>query len=102
MARTIPTLPIPARRALKKLGRDIKDARRRRRIPAAVVADRARISPRTLVKVEKGDAAVSMGIYAAVLFALGLIHRLSDLADAGKDLVGRRLEEEKLPKRIRL
>jgi hypothetical protein len=56
----------------------------------------------TLNRIEKGDAAVSVGNYATVLFALGLVERLSDLADATQDTVGRELEEEQLPQRIRL
>ncbi len=96
------TTPIPVRRAIRKLGQDIRDARRRRRIPVAVLAERASISRTTLYKVEQGDTAVSMGTYATVLFALGMIDRLSSVADAGHDMVGRQLEEEHLPKRIRL
>ena len=65
------TLPIPVRRALGKLGTDIRDARRRRRIPTAVMAERALISRMTLNKVEKGNPGVSLGIYATVLFVLG-------------------------------
>jgi hypothetical protein len=42
-----------------------------------------------------------MGIYATVLFVLGLIDRLGALADARVDTVGLALEEERLPKRIR-
>ncbi len=95
------TLPIPAKRALGKLGQDIKDARRRRRISTQMMADRAFISRTTLNKVEKGDAGVAMGIYATVLFILGLSGRLNDLADLQFDIVGRTLEEERLPKRIR-
>ena len=49
---------MPARRALTKLGHDIKDARRRRRIPSAVAAERSSISRMTLLKVEKGDELV--------------------------------------------
>jgi transcriptional regulator with XRE-family HTH domain len=94
-------LPIPVRRALRKLGRDIRDARRRRRIPLAVVADRASISRTTLIKLEKGDPGVAMGIYATVLFVLGLAERIADLADAKNDPVGLQLEEEHLPQRIR-
>ena len=94
-------LPIPVRRALRKLGRDIRDARRRRRIPLAIVADRASISRTTLIKLEKGDTGVAMGIYATVLFVLGLAERIADLADAKSDPVGLQLEEEHLPQRIR-
>ena len=94
--------PIPVARALRKLGHDIRDARRRRRIPVAILAERASISRTTLVKVEKGDPGVSLGIYATVLFALGMVDRLADLADPKHDAVGLELEEERLPERIRL
>ena len=59
------------------------------------------ISRTTLVKVEKGDAGVSLGTYATVLFALGMIDRLSDLADIRHDVRGLELDEENLPQRIR-
>jgi hypothetical protein len=93
--------PIPAARALRKLGNDIKDARRRRRIPAEIAAGRASISRTTLVKIEKGDPGVAIGNYAVVLFVLGMTERLSDLADPKNDAVGLQLEEEHLPQRIR-
>ena len=95
------TLPIPVRRALRKLGTDIRDARRRR-IPTAVMAERALISRMTLNKVEKGNPGVSLGIYATVLFVLGMTDRLAELADARHDAVGLSLEEERLPQRIRI
>ena len=93
--------PIPVKRALRKLGHDIRDARRRRRIPVAIMAERASISRMTLNKVEKGDPGVSMGTYAMVLFVLGMPERLADLADPRSDTVGLALEEEHLPQRIR-
>lgn len=96
------SLPIPVKKALFKLGQDISDSRRRRRIPVALMAERADLSRSTLAKIEKGDPTVSLGGYATVLFVLGMTERLADLADATHDLVGRRLEEESLPKRIRL
>ena len=99
--RTSPA-PIPVARALRKLGHDIRDARRRRRIPVTILAERASISRMTLNKIEKGDAGVYIGNYATVLFALGMIERLADLADPTHDAVGRELEEERLPERIRL
>src|SRR6266568_4813485 len=94
--------PVPVTRALRKLGHDIRDARRRRRIPVAILAQRASISRMTLNKVEKGDPGVSLGAYATVLFALGMAERLADVADPRHDTVGLELEEERLPKRIRL
>lgn len=94
-------LPIPARRALRKLGEDIRDARRRRRIPSALLAERASISRTTLHKIENGEPGVSLGNYAAVLFSLGFVGRLADLADVRHDSTGLTLEEERLPKRVR-
>lgn len=95
-------LPIPARHALRKLGHDIRDARRRRRIPVAIAAERASISRTTLVKIEKGDPGVAIGIYATVLFVMGMVERLADLVDPKNDAVGLQLEEEHLPQRIRV
>ncbi len=100
--RTISPLPIPVKKALKKLGQDIKDARLRRRLPMSLMSARAFISRTTLTKVERGDPAVSLGIYASVLFVLGLTPRLSDLADVNHDTLGKTLEEDRLPKRAHL
>jgi transcriptional regulator with XRE-family HTH domain len=100
--RSPPRVPIPVARALRKLGHDIRDARRRRRIPVTILAERASISRTTLHKIERGDAGVYIGNYAIVLFALGLVNRLADLADPTHDALGRELEEEQLPERIRL
>lgn len=99
---TYSSTPIPVVRALKKIGQDVRDARRRRRIPVAVLAERASISRTTLNKLESGDSGVSLGIFATVLFVLGMLDRLSDLADLRHDEVGLALAEEILPKRIRL
>ena len=92
-------LPLPVRHALAKVGADLRDARRRRRIPTATMAERAMISRTTLSKVEKGDPGVSLGIYATVLFVLGLESRVAELADARHDAEGLDLEAEALPKR---
>jgi len=102
MGRFHPSLtPVPVARALRKLGNDIRDARRRRRIPVAIFAERAAMSRMTLNKIEKGDPGVSVASYANALFVLGLVERLAELADARNDAVGLALEEEHLPKRIR-
>jgi transcriptional regulator with XRE-family HTH domain len=95
------SLPLPVKRALDKLSADIRDARRRRRIPMALMAQRASIGRMTLIRIERGDPSVSMGAYARVLFVLGLTARLDELADASHDASGLAVEEEHLPKRIR-
>lgn len=94
-------LPIPVKRVIRKLGSDVRDARKRRRLTMALVSERASISRMTLSKLEKGDPGVSIGVYASVLYALGLLKHLEEVADANKDSLGRLLEEENLPKRIR-
>ena len=94
-------LPIPAKRALKRLGKNINLARRRRRITMELMSERAGFSRITWSKIEKGDPSVSIGSYASALFVLGMIDHLAELADASHDIVGRELEEESLPKRIR-
>lgn len=94
-------LPIPVQQALRRLGKDISAARRRRRIAMELMSERAGFSRITLSKIEKGDPSVSMGLYASALFVLGMIDHLAELADASNDIVGRELEEESLPKRIR-
>jgi len=99
---TSPSGPLPVIRALRKLGHDIRGARLRRRIPVAILAERASISRMTLNRIEKGDPSTSLGNYATVLFALGMADRLADVADPRHDAVGRELEEEHLPERIRL
>lgn len=93
---------LPVGRALRQLGSDIRKARQRRRIPVAILAERASISRTTLGKIEKGDPGVSMGAYATVLFVLGLLDRLEELAAPENDPTGLALEDERLPQRIRL
>lgn len=68
----------------------------------AVVAERAFTSRSTLQKVEAGDANVSIGIYAAVLQALGLLDGLGEIAGIARDSIGQALASAELPKRVRI
>lgn len=94
-------LPISVRTGLLKLGDSLRKARLRRRLKMVTVADRAGISRETLAKIQRGDPGVSMGSYAAVIFALGLGTDWMSLADITHDKVGQILDEERLPKRAR-
>jgi len=67
-----------------------------------LMAERAFVSRNTVTRVERGDPAVSMGIYATVLFVLGMSERLGGMADSSTDRVGLGLDEERLPKRVRI
>ncbi len=68
----------------------------------AVVAERAFTSRSTLQKIEAGDTNVSIGIYAGVLQALGLLDGLGQIADIGNDPVGQALASAELPKHVHL
>ncbi|MEB3288013.1 MAG: helix-turn-helix transcriptional regulator [Vampirovibrionales bacterium] len=93
---------LAVRRMLQKLGSDIKDARRYRGLPAEVLAERAFTSRPTLRRIESGDYGVSIGIYASVLHALGLLEGLGELADLAKDKTGSAMASQRLPKRTRI
>ena len=86
-------LPKPAK-ALATLGENIKLARLRRKLTAEQVAERAGISRRTLVSVEKGLPSVAMGIYVQVLFILRLSDDIAKVAS--DDKLGRKLQDIKL------
>ncbi len=66
-----------------------------------LLGERAFVSRATVRRVERGDPAVSMGIYATILFVLGLSDRLGSLVDSATDRMGLALEEERLPLRVR-
>ena len=94
--------PAAVHRTLRKLGGNIRDARRRRGLPMAVIAERAFTSRSTLQRVEAGDPNVGIGIYAAVLHALGLLEGMGDVADIAHDTVGQALATAELPTRARI
>ena len=85
---------------LEQLGEQIKTARLRRRISAELVAQRAGVSRATVWNVEKGNPAVAIGIYAAVLHALNNLDQ--DLLLVAKDDdLGRKLQDLELTTRRR-
>lgn len=87
-------LPAASAKVLPLLGEQLKLARLRRRLSAAVVAERAGISRSTLWQIEKGNPCVAMGAYFMVLFALKLDQDL--LLVAKDDLLGRKLQDARL------
>jgi len=99
MPRTIPPLLPKLSRLLAQVGSNLKQARLRRSYSAEIVAERSGITRRTLQRVEHGDPAVALGIYARVMQALGLVEDLTGLAR--DDKLGRRLQDLDLPIRKR-
>ena len=92
--KTAPLLP-STDELLRQFGDRLRLARRRRRLSAKQVAERAGMSPMTLRSLERGGSGVTMGAYLAVMQVLGVERDLDQLAKA--DPVGRELQDTRLP-----
>ena len=79
------------------------DARRRKRgLTIIAVAERMGVAKNTYLRAEKGDPKVGLGVYAMALFVLGFGDPLGALIDVSRDDTGLLLDEERLPKRVRM
>ena len=94
-------LPVPARRAIEKLGHDLALARRRRYLSQASLAERMGASLSTVRRMEKGDARVPIHFFARALHVFGEIHALTNLLDTARDEIGLTLMDTHLPQRVR-
>lgn len=92
--------PAPATRALKALGEDIGTWRRLCRLTVAQVAERAGVSPSTVVSVGHGRGA-SLANTLRIARALGILDQLSGALDPHATDVGRLRADEALPQRVR-
>lgn len=95
------SMPVPARDALRRLGRDLAIARRKRRISTADMASRLFVSRGTLWRLERGDPGVAMGTLATAAFILQLHDRLAGVATPDRDALGLEIDASALPRRIR-
>jgi len=94
-------LPLPVTRTLRKLGRDMAIARRKRGMSTDDMAKRLFVSRDTLWRLERGDPTIAIGTFATAAFVLQLHERLANLASPGADEVALELDEDRIPKRIR-
>src|ERR1043166_3701412 len=94
-------LPAPALKAIEAFAHDIATARKRRRIPQRLLAQRMMVSLDTLQRLEGGDPGVSLGVVATALWTLGLVDRLAALASPDQDTVGKIEELKRLTRQAR-
>lgn len=88
-----PLFPLEEQRTTE-LGERIRLARLRRRIPLVELAQRIGVSRPTLLRLERGDAGVSLAVLVRVLSVLGLLDDLQKIA--GDDELGQRLQDVSL------
>jgi len=96
----IKSIPLPAAHALRKLGRDLALARRKRGISTSDMASRLFVSRDTLWRLERGDPTVALGTLATAAFILKLHDRLANLVAPSSDDLALSLDEHRLPQRI--
>jgi DNA-binding XRE family transcriptional regulator len=93
--------PYQVEMALKKLGADLRTARLRRNLTSEEAAQKIGTSRFTVADAERGKPSTSVAVYAALLWAYGLIDRLADVADPSTDEEGARLALRREPARAR-
>ena len=91
MARKTAPISTKMEKILKDIGKNIQNARLRRRWTSEMLAERAGMSRPTLRRIENGESGVTIGAYASVLFVLGLENDL--LLIAKDDPLGRKLQD---------
>ena len=72
--------------ALARLGENLAIARVRRRESQREWAKRLGVSVPTLIRLERGDSGVAMGIYATALWLIGRAAAIPELAAPAADL----------------
>jgi hypothetical protein len=95
-------IPLKVRRGFAKFGRDLGLARRKRRLTVQMMTERVGVSKATYLRIERGDPTVAMGAYAMTLFVLGFGDVLGPLVDRKDDELGLHLDEQHVPKRVRV
>lgn len=80
------TMPPAVTEALARLGENLSIARVRRRESQREWAKRLGVSVPTLIRLERGDPGVGIGIYATALWLIGRAAAIPELAAPAADL----------------
>ena len=91
-------LPPQSIQALGRLGKDLSLARRRRKLPQRLMAERMLVSVQTVQRLEGGDPTVGLAVLASALWVLGMTARLADLVAPDSDRAGISEDLARLPK----
>src|SRR6185503_321391 len=83
--RALEALPPAVVQALTRFGENLAIARLRRRESQRAWAKRLGVSVPTLIRLERGDAGVGVGIYATALWLIGRAGSIPALADPSED-----------------
>ncbi len=94
-------IPFVVEDSIKRLGRNIAIARKRRRLSQAELATKAGLTRLLLSRIERGAPTSGIQGYLAALWALGLEREFVNLASPERDEEGTRLERLRLPQRAR-
>lgn len=91
-------LPPQSQRAIAQLGKDISLARRRRKLPQRLMAERMLVSVQTLQRLEAGEPTVGLAVLVSALHVLGMTQRLAGLVAPDTDRAGISEDIARLPK----
>ena len=94
-------IPFEVDTALKRLGNRLKTARLRRNLTTEEAAQKIGTSRFVVAAAEKGKPSTSIAVYAALIWAYGLIDQFGNLADPDKDEEGIALARNRMPARAR-
>lgn len=81
-------VPYQVEQSLKKLGANLKTARLRRNLTTEEVAQKIGVGRFVVADAEKGKPSTGIAMYAALLWAYGLIDQFGDIADPSRDEEG--------------
>ncbi len=80
--------PFAVERALKALGANLRTARLRRNLTLEDVARKVGVTRQLVASAERGKPSTSIGVYAALLWVVGMVDRLAEVASPETDEEG--------------
>ena len=93
--------PAVVEEALERLGRNVRTARLRRKLPQEDLARRIGVSRFVVADIERGKPTTGIAAYLGALWALGLLTHMRGVADPDLDEEGKTLERARSPRTAR-